>query len=132
MSDQSDSPQTEEQYDQVLNEVLKTLRAEYRQDLPARMDELKGALKNAQSKSEDALEGLKTAHIVAHRFAGTAGSYGFQNLSEAAQELDLYLKSFFQTELKIEEKNNLDWQNNLNWQKLTSLADKMQACIDAN
>lgn len=122
MSDDADQSQTdEEEYDAVLNDVLKTLRAEYKQDLPARMEELQNLLTIANSDSKDALEHLKNAHVVAHRFAGTAGSYGFQSLSEAAQELDLYFKNFFQND-----KSNLDWQ------KISSLTDRMKACIDAN
>ncbi|MBC7999058.1 MAG: Hpt domain-containing protein [Leptolyngbya sp.] len=119
MSDETNQSQSEEEYDAVLNDVLKTLRAEYKQDLPLRMEELQNSLTIANSDSKDALDHLKNAHVVAHRFAGTAGSYGFQNLSEAAQELDLYFKSLFQNS-----------ESNLDWQKISSLAERMHVCIN--
>lgn len=126
MNDKTETPQTEEAYDEILNEVLKNLRAEYRQDLPTRMNELNLAVQKANSEDDDSIDQLKTVHVLAHRLAGTAGSYGFQSLSAAAQELDLYLKVFFQADLSAH------WRNDLDWQKIKSLTDKMQACINAD
>jgi len=64
--------------------LIDKLRAEYRQGLPDRLAELRAALAAARSGPE----GLQEAHRVAHRLAGTAGSYGCHGFGEACGQIE--------------------------------------------
>ena len=64
--------------------LIDRLRAEYRQGLPDRLAELRAAL--AAARSDPA--GLPEAHRVAHRLAGTAGSYGCHGFGEACGQIE--------------------------------------------
>ncbi len=118
--DDDNSPE----YDEALNEVLASLRSEYANELPERLSEMKGYLKNARDDQEKLLEWLGKAHVIAHRLAGTAGSYGFAELSTAAANLDLYLKNL----LKNEANTGLA-VNGLNWQALDGMVEEMDKSI---
>ena len=64
--------------------LIDRLRAEYRLCLPDRLEELRTALDAARSGPE----GLKEAHRVAHRLAGTAGSYGCHGFGDACSRIE--------------------------------------------
>lgn len=118
--DDDNSPE----YDEALNEVLASLRSEYANELPERLSEMKGYLKNARDDQEKLLEWLGKAHVIAHRLAGTAGSYGFAELSTAAANLDLYLKNLLKNEA-----NTGAAVNGLNWQALDGMVEEMDKSI---
>jgi chemotaxis protein histidine kinase CheA len=112
------------EYDEALNEVLASLRNEYANELPERLSEMKGYLKNARDDEEKQLEWLVKAHVIAHRLTGTAGSYGFTELSTAAANLDLYLKNLLKNEA-----NSGAAANGLNWQALDGMVEEMDKSI---
>lgn len=112
------------EYDEALEEVLKTLRADYLNELPDRLAEMNGHVEKAMSNKENPVEWLKEAHTIAHRLAGTAGSYGFAGLSRAAAELDQYLKKLLKTD---EDAGPV--ANRLNWQTLAELVEGMNKAV---
>lgn len=114
----------EPEYDEALNEVLAGLRSEYLNELPERLSEMKGYFKNARADEEKQLEWLGKAHVIAHRLAGTAGSYGFADLSSAAANLDLYLKNLLKNEAK-----GGTAANSLNWQALDGMVAEMDKSV---
>ncbi len=118
--DDDNSPE----YDEALNEVLASLRSEYANELPERLSEMKGYLKNARGDGDKQLEWLGKVHVIAHRLAGTAGSYGFAELSTAAANLDLYLKNLLKNEA-----NTGAAVNGLNWQALDGMVEEMDKSI---
>jgi HPt (histidine-containing phosphotransfer) domain-containing protein len=67
---------------------LAALRAEYAAVLPARLEELEQALGALARSPEQRL----VAARLAHRLAGTAGSYGFAAVSAVCRELELTLE----------------------------------------
>jgi len=108
------------EYDEALNAVLSGLRSEYLIELPERLSEMKGYFKNARSDEGKQLEWLGKAHVIAHRLAGTAGSYGFVELSSAAANLDLYLKNLLKSDA-----NAGVAADSLNWQALDGMVEAM-------
>lgn len=112
------------EYDEALNAVLAGLRGEYLNELPERLSEMKEYFKNARADKEKQLEWLGKAHVIAHRLAGTAGSYGFADLSNAAANLDLYLKNHLKNEA-----NTGMAANSLNWQALDGMVEAMDKSI---
>jgi chemotaxis protein histidine kinase CheA len=86
---------------------FEALRAAYSRDLPAKLNALVEAWESlsAQPDSTDLFEAFRR---IVHNMAGTAGTFGFNALGEAARELDLFHKSH--THLKsdaIEQTQNL-------------------------
>ena len=61
---------------------LDELRAEYRRDLPAKLERL-AALWSARQ--------LPELHRALHTLAGSAGTFGLREISEAAREAEHYL-----------------------------------------
>jgi HPt (histidine-containing phosphotransfer) domain-containing protein len=112
------------EYDEALNEVLAGLRDEYSKELPERLSEMKEYFKKAKVDEEKQLEWLVQAHTIAHRLAGTAGSYGFAEMSAAAANLDLYMKNLLKNEA-----NTGAAVNGLNWQALDGMVEEMVKSI---
>ncbi len=112
------------EHDAELNEILANLRSEYRGELPHRLEEMRGYLNQARSADAKQLEWLEKAHTIAHRLAGTAGSYGFDSLSQAAANLDLYLKNLMKSEAGAAAA-----AKSLNWHELDGLAEAMDKSI---
>ena len=107
----------DDEYDEALDDVLVTLRREYEDELPARFAELKEYLQKAKDGGEKQLEWLAQAHTIAHRLAGTAGSYGLTELSNAAGVFDAYCKQLLKSKTLSEESSDaassatpLDWR----------------------
>lgn len=120
MPSEEDNPE----YDAELDAVLKTLRGEYLNELPERLSEMKEYFKSARADEEKQLEWLGKGHVIAHRLAGTAGSYGFADLSNAAANLDLYLKNLLKNEA-----NAGAAANSLNWQALDGMVEEIDKSI---
>lgn len=119
-----DEDDNNQEYDEALNAVLASLRSEYSIELPGRLSELKSYFKNARTDEEKQLEWLGKAHVIAHRLAGTAGSYGFVELSSAAANLDLYLKNLLKSDA-----NAGAAVDSLNWQALDGMVEAMDKSI---
>lgn len=68
-------------------QALEELRANYRVELPERLEELSRALTAAWESSAD-LEGLNQVRVLAHRLRGTASSYGFLQVGEEAGQIE--------------------------------------------
>lgn len=64
---------------------LRELLARYREAMPARRAEVESLLAQLLVDDAAAVIGLKS---VAHKLAGSAASYGFENISLAAARLD--------------------------------------------
>ena len=67
-------------------ERLAALRREYGEGLSARVDAIALALETACGSNDDS--GLSTVLRLAHRLHGTAGTYGFPRVGEAAGRLE--------------------------------------------
>jgi HPt (histidine-containing phosphotransfer) domain-containing protein len=65
--------------------AFRALLERYRATLPDKIRELDGALKAYQADEADGRQALK---VCAHRLAGSASSYGYDDLSLAAARLD--------------------------------------------
>jgi HPt (histidine-containing phosphotransfer) domain-containing protein len=73
-----------------IQQVLERFRAQFAEQLPARMAEAHERLAewSADPASDDALRGL---HAVLHRLAGSAGTFGLPALGEACRTIELQL-----------------------------------------
>lgn len=114
------------EHDAALEEVLKSLRGNYLKELPERIAEMKDFVERAKSAEEKQLEWLTEAHFIAHRLAGTAGSYGFAELSQASAEMDQYLKKLLKSD---GESGSV--ANRLNWQLLDRLVEAVASSVPA-
>ncbi len=82
-----------------LSPALQKLITQFGQALPDKLAEIR-ALHCAQPDiADDALQDYYTA---VHRLAGSAGSYGFRPVSEAARVLDRYLSDVVAGEIAYE------------------------------
>jgi len=108
------APDQEEEYDAALEDVLTTLRKEYLNELPQRFSELRNCIQLAKESQEKQHEALAKAHTVAHKLAGTAGSYGLTELSVAAAAFDSYCKQLFK-----EQQNSMDTAPD--WEKIEAM-----------
>ncbi len=75
---------------QDLEKAFAALREEYARALPAKLDELGAALREAQSGDAEA---RARATALAHRLAGTAGSYGLTDVSAQAASVEQALNA---------------------------------------
>ena len=71
----------------AIRAALAELREEYRQITPGQLREL-GALIEQARRGEAAAEALPQARMLAHRIRGTAGSYGWAPVGEAAGRIE--------------------------------------------
>lgn len=72
--------------------ALQALRDEYRRNLPGKIEELASAWRVLRDGEWDA-EQFKTFTRLAHSLAGSGATYGFDAVSQAARELELYCKA---------------------------------------
>ncbi len=72
--------------DDEIRAALEELRAEYFAELPALLSDLSNAV--ATAKQTAAPDDLHAAVSKAHALRGTAGSYRFQEISEAAGKME--------------------------------------------
>ena len=68
------------------DQALRRLRAEYRAELPARLDVLEQALERA--RAERSAEAALEARRLAHTLKGSSGSYGLSAVSEAIEAIE--------------------------------------------
>jgi len=94
------SGQPEEQID----EALRGLRASYREKLPEQFGEL--ATKLRASREANGAEAFAQAREIAHRLAGTAGSYGLGDIAAALGRIDDALR-----EVGTEAAGDARWQD---------------------
>ncbi len=74
-------------------EVLATLRLEYVEGLPGRIAQARQLL--AECEASPGLDKpLEELHRLLHTMTGTAGTFGFEALSQQARVIDLKLSSF--------------------------------------
>ena len=71
-----------------LSPALQKLIAKFGQQLPDKLAEIRSLHCDHADIDDDALQ---TYYTAVHRLAGSAGSYGFRPVSEAARILDRYL-----------------------------------------
>ena len=69
---------------------LQALHARFAVSLRERVERLDGLVEGARGGARDALD---EALVVTHRLAGTAGSYGYREVGEAAAALERVLRS---------------------------------------
>jgi HPt (histidine-containing phosphotransfer) domain-containing protein len=69
-----------------MDEALRGLRANYREKLPEQLDELDETLRAAREAQDPAKFGQ--AGEIAHRLAGTAGSYGLADIGAEFAKID--------------------------------------------
>ena len=71
-----------------VDRAFQELRREYLASLPARLDELRSDVAGFRAGMPEAAPSLRTR---LHRLTGSAGSYGFGELSKAAREVEHWL-----------------------------------------
>jgi HPt (histidine-containing phosphotransfer) domain-containing protein len=69
-----------------MDEALRGLRASYREKLPDQLSELTKRLRASREAGDS--EAFLQAREIAHRLAGTAGSYGFGDIGAALGEIE--------------------------------------------
>ncbi len=74
------------QPEEKIDEALRGLRASYREKLPEQFAELTSRLRD--SRQADGAEAFDQAREIAHRLAGTAGSYGLADIAAALGRID--------------------------------------------
>jgi signal transduction histidine kinase/CheY-like chemotaxis protein len=94
------SGQPEEQMDKA----LRGLRASYREKLPGQLGELTKRLR--ASREPGGSEAFLQAREIAHRLAGTAGSYGLGDIGAALERIDDALR-----EVSAEDVENARWRD---------------------
>lgn len=87
-----------------LESHIKTVRRGYQERLPSELNKLKAALAAAQKNPEPEL--LQRVHAITHTLHGTAGTLGFQEISDIAGEIDNEIKRFIAGELPTEPRWN--------------------------
>src|SRR3954471_1935004 len=74
---------------EAVRTALAELRAEYVLELPQRVEELAAAIRRARGDWSNVEQVVSRAH----KICGTAGSYGFASLSEAAGRIEAVFKA---------------------------------------
>ncbi len=87
-----------------MDEALRGLRASYREKLPGQLGELTKRLR--ASREAGGSEAFLQAREIAHRLAGTAGSYGLGDIGAALEKIDDALR-----EVSAEEVENARWSD---------------------
>lgn len=79
--------------DQELNDALRALAQVYIAKLPSKIEELKVANQRFQINPSDR-ENYILLHRLLHTMAGSAGTFGFPEMGEAARELEAKIKEY--------------------------------------
>ena len=82
-----------------LSPALQKLIAKFGQQLPDKLAEIRALHCDHTDIDDDALQ---TYYTAVHRLAGSAGSYGFRPVSEAARVLDRYLSDVVAGEVRYD------------------------------
>ena len=83
-------------------EKLNALHREYSRRLPEKLKEIDRACRDL-SESDHAKERLKKLHLLVHKLAGSAGTFGFPELGEEARKYDHLLKKLSLRELPLDD-----------------------------
>ena len=89
--------------DDEVVQKLQAIKERYASKMPAKIDELEKALQNYQSTASDS----KEIYPLVHTLAGSAKTFGFDSVSEAAGKAELLLGPEAQKEQAIPEIENL-------------------------
>ncbi len=83
---------------QQLQDQIKALRDEYESLLPERLDELDSAFADIPDDIRDAAarQALETLYALAHKLTGSAGTFGFMTISQAAERLEAHCQSLLE------------------------------------
>ena len=81
------SPSASAWHQSQAHDALRALRAEYAKEVPSRVRRLARALRAWRRAPADA-PSMERARVLAHRLRGTAGSYGFAAMGEAAGRVE--------------------------------------------
>lgn len=73
---------------ETIEQLLARLRGEYLAEMPARMAEFRAALRAVE---EGNTAGVTTLVILFHRLTGSAGAYGFGEVSMVCREMETWL-----------------------------------------
>jgi HPt (histidine-containing phosphotransfer) domain-containing protein len=87
-----------------MDEALRGLRASYREKLPDQLGELTEKLR--ASREAGGSEAFLQAREIAHRLAGTAGSYGLGDIGAALEKIDDALR-----EVSADDVENARWSD---------------------
>ncbi len=83
---------------------LKKVRQNYQEKLPAELAKIKEALQSA--RKNPGAEALNKVHALTHTLHGTAGTLGFQEISDIAGNIDDEIKRFIGGEVPTDERWN--------------------------
>lgn len=83
---------------QQLLDQIKTLKDEYEAILPERLDELNSAFDDIPEdiRAAAARPALETLYGLAHKLTGSAGTFGFMAIGEAAERLEAHCQSLLE------------------------------------
>ena len=83
---------------QQLQDQIKALKDEYGALLPERLNELDSAFADLPDdiRATAARQALETLCALAHKFTGSAGTFGFMAISEAAARLEALCQSLLE------------------------------------
>jgi HPt (histidine-containing phosphotransfer) domain-containing protein len=79
-----------------LLQFIEAQRADYRRTLPEKMSQIETLWQGARQAGE-APDKLSTLERLAHSLHGTAGTYGFRDLSHAGHTLELAVRALMDT-----------------------------------
>jgi PAS domain S-box-containing protein len=99
---------------------LSAVQVLFRQRLPARLEALAVALREAQANS-GSHETLQAAHGIAHMLKGTVGSYGFDELATVLEGIE--------TTLKEGRDGKRRWTE-MDWTRLRDTVDQARAALE--
>lgn len=80
-----------------LLQFIEAQRADYRRTLPEKMTQIETLWQGARQASEAPDNNLSTLERLAHSLHGTAGTYGFRDLSHAGHTLELAVRALMDT-----------------------------------
>lgn len=73
---------------ETLQQLIDRLRVDYLADIPARLDEFRSALQATEAGDEPGTAALVTLF---HRLSGSAGAYGFGQVSAICRDMERWL-----------------------------------------
>lgn len=75
---------------EALEDLMARLRAEYLAEIPSRLEEIQAAVEQLEGEDPDAIRQLT---VLFHRLAGSAGAYGFGEVTTACRREQIALKA---------------------------------------
>ena len=86
--------------DEKLQDKLNALKIEYTKRLPNKIQMLETHWQHIQKKWD--LQQFRDFHREVHSLSGSAGTYGYLNLSDAARQLEFYLLPLLAYEQRLQ------------------------------